>query len=199
MVMYFSHDLGHPSWTFRRCSSMDLGTLFMSANFQANMSRLFLSTSKSSIIPFSDRLPPIVIVCSGYSGVCLGYSRCIATFIPSTAIGSLGGSSLGASAIILHSAGIMVLLCSVTIPSFIGNLSIPDRTTTKFIRAFVECSSSPRDTISDICLPLNPNSEVVVGVIRLLTSGRSLLKKWLSCPSQLVSGGNDISWFAEKL
>nr|GFB03086.1 reverse transcriptase domain-containing protein [Tanacetum cinerariifolium] len=37
----------------------------------------------------------------------------------------LGGSSLGAFATILHSVGIMVLLYSVTVPPFTGNLSIP--------------------------------------------------------------------------
>nr|GEZ16414.1 putative reverse transcriptase domain-containing protein [Tanacetum cinerariifolium] len=34
---------GHPSRMFKRCSAMDLGTLVISANFQANMSTLFLS------------------------------------------------------------------------------------------------------------------------------------------------------------
>ncbi|GJW27369.1 hypothetical protein Tco_0041180 [Tanacetum coccineum] len=96
---------------------------------------------------------------------------------------------------------------SVTIPSFSGNLIIPcavdgtawifmrpgrpmiplygdgDRTTIKFIRALVECSSSPRDAINNICpngqdiSPLNSRSGVVAGVIRLLTSGQSLLKQ----------------------
>ncbi|GJX38765.1 gypsy type transposase [Tanacetum coccineum] len=119
----------------------------------------------------------------------------------------VGGSSFGASATILHSAGIIVLMCSVTIPSFSRNLIIPwavdgtawifmrpgrpmiplygdgDRTTIKFIRALVECSSSPRDAINDICpngqdiSSLNPRSRVVAGVIRLFTSGQSLLKQ----------------------
>ncbi|GKE07956.1 hypothetical protein Tco_1411507, partial [Tanacetum coccineum] len=81
-----------------------------------------------------------------------------------------------ASATILHFVGIMMLLCNVTIPSRTGNLSIPcvvdgtawtflslvhpmillyeegDRTIMKSIIAIVECSSSPNDTISDICL-----------------------------------------------
>ncbi|GKF07548.1 hypothetical protein Tco_0041772, partial [Tanacetum coccineum] len=53
----------------------------------------------------------------------------------------------------------------------------------KFIRALVECSMSPNDTINDICPNgqyislLNPRSEVVVGVIYLLISKRSLLKQ----------------------
>nr|GEX95866.1 hypothetical protein [Tanacetum cinerariifolium] len=123
----------------------------------ANMSRLFLSTSQSFILSFSDRLPPIVTVCSGCSG-------CIGTFIPFTTTGSLGGSSLGASTTILHSAGIMVLLRSVTIPPSTEKLNIPY-------------------TIGKICpnghdiSSLNPKSGAVVGVIWLLTSGRSLLKQ----------------------
>ncbi|GJR19452.1 hypothetical protein Tco_0967979 [Tanacetum coccineum] len=170
----------------------------MSAGFQANMSRLFLSTLQSSIFPFSDRLPPIVTVCLGYSG-------CIATFILSATASSLGGSSLWAFATILHSASIMVLLRSVTIHPSTGNLSIPwavdgtawtflrperlmiplygngDRATIKFLKEFVECFSSPKDTISDIIpngqdiSPLNPRSGVVTGIIRIFTFGRSLL------------------------
>nr|GEZ05039.1 hypothetical protein [Tanacetum cinerariifolium] len=102
-------------------------------------------------------LPPIVTVCSG----CLG---CIGTFIPSTTTGSLGGSSLGASTTILHSAGIMVLLRSVTIPPSAEKLNIPD-------------------TIGKICpnghdiSSLNPKSGAVAGVIWLLTFERSLLKQ----------------------
>ncbi|GJX51255.1 hypothetical protein Tco_0278100 [Tanacetum coccineum] len=49
---------------FRWCSAIDLRTPVMSASFQENMSNLFLSMSQSSIFPFSDRLPPIVTVCS---------------------------------------------------------------------------------------------------------------------------------------
>ncbi|GJR70402.1 hypothetical protein Tco_0016467 [Tanacetum coccineum] len=205
---------------------MDRRTHVMSAGFQTNMSRLFLSTSQSSIFPFSDRLPPIVTVCSGYSG-------CIATFILSATASSLGGSSLGAFATILHFAGIMVLLRSVTIPPSTRNLSIPwavdgtawtflrpgrlmiplygngDRTTIKFIKEFVECFESPKDTISYISpngqdiSPLNPRSGVVAGIIRLFTSGQSLLKqclyntseadppstymRWIRCPSTSAS------------
>ncbi|GKB69406.1 hypothetical protein Tco_0930818 [Tanacetum coccineum] len=107
----------HPSRIFRRCSTKDLETLVTSAGFQVNMFKLSLSKLQSSILPFSDRLPPIVTVCSGYSSW-------IATLIPSTAVGSWGGGLLGASATILHSAGIMVLLRIVNIPSSTGNLSI---------------------------------------------------------------------------
>ncbi|GKC22963.1 hypothetical protein Tco_1025113 [Tanacetum coccineum] len=85
----------------------------------------------------------------------------------------LGGSPVGAFVATLHSAGITVLLCSITTLFCTGNLSIPcvvdgttwiflrpgrpmislygegDRTTMKFIMRLVECSSS--DTISEIC------------------------------------------------
>nr|GFC96412.1 hypothetical protein [Tanacetum cinerariifolium] len=140
-----------------------LRTPVVSTGFQVKMSRLFLSMSQSSILPFSDRLPHIVTVCSGYS-------RCIATFIPFTTAGSLSGISFGDSVTILHSVSIMVFPQSVTIPPFIRNLSIlwavdetawiflrPGRpmmplygTAIKFLKALIECSSSPRDTISEI-------------------------------------------------
>ncbi|GKC39707.1 hypothetical protein Tco_1052091 [Tanacetum coccineum] len=140
---------------FKRCSAMDLGTPVISAGFQENISKLSLSRLQSSILPFSDKLSPIVTVCFGYSGW-------IATLIPSAATGSLGGRAFCVSATILHSAGIMVLLRIVTIPPSIENFSIPDLTTMKFIRVLVECSSSPIVTVSDIypngqdISPLNP-------------------------------------------
>ncbi|GKA40235.1 hypothetical protein Tco_0732828 [Tanacetum coccineum] len=186
---------------FKQCSAMDLGTRVVFAGFQANMSRLLLSKSLSSIFPFSGWLP---------------------TIIPFATVGLLERDSFGASTTILHSAGIMP-----------GRLIIPlygdgDLTTIKFIKAFVECSSSPKDTISDICpngqdiSPLNPKSEVMAGVIRFLISGRSLLKqcsyntseaeptsmymRWMrcsstsalitigfSCPPLLAKGGKEIS------
>ncbi|GJU13546.1 hypothetical protein Tco_1135942 [Tanacetum coccineum] len=118
---------------FKRCSAMNLGTPVMSAGFQANISKLSLRRLQSSILPFSDRLPPIMTVCSGYSGW-------IATLIPSVTVGSWVGE-FGASVTILHSAGITVLLRIVTIPPSTGNLSIP---------ALVECSPYPKDTLSDI-------------------------------------------------
>ncbi|GJR61070.1 hypothetical protein Tco_1503232 [Tanacetum coccineum] len=139
--------------------------------------------------------------------VCSEYSGWIATLIPFSVVDWLEGGSTGGSDIILHSAGIMVLLCSVTIPSLTRNLSIPcavegidwifqipglpmiplygdgDHNTMKFIQALVECSASPSDTINDICpngqdiSPLNPKSGVVAGVIWFLICGRSLLKQ----------------------
>ncbi|GJZ18930.1 hypothetical protein Tco_0555520 [Tanacetum coccineum] len=148
--------------------------------------------------PFSDKLPPILTICSGYSGW-------MAIFI--LAFGVSGEDLVGAPATILHSTGITVLLCSVTTPSGTGNLSIPctvdgtayiflrprrpmiplygegDWKTMKFIMALVECSSSPSDTISEICLSgqdisqLNPKSGVVAGIIYLLISGWSFLKQ----------------------
>ncbi|GJS81624.1 hypothetical protein Tco_0748165 [Tanacetum coccineum] len=98
----------------------------------------------------------------------------IATLIPFVAVGSWGGGPLGAPVTILHSAGIKVLLRIVTIPPSTWNLSISwavdgtakiflrpgrpmiplygdgDLTTMKFIVVLVECSPSPKDTISDI-------------------------------------------------
>ncbi|GKF98073.1 hypothetical protein Tco_0296856, partial [Tanacetum coccineum] len=89
----------------------------------------------SSILPFLDKLSPIVTVCSAYSGW-------IATLIPSVVVGSLGGRTFCVSTAILHSAGITVLLQIVTIPLSTGNFSIP---------VLVECSPYPKVTISDIC------------------------------------------------
>ncbi|GJW26855.1 hypothetical protein Tco_0040666 [Tanacetum coccineum] len=98
----------------------------------------------------------------------------------------------------------------------------------------MECSSSPMDTINDICPNgqdislLNPKSRVVAGIIRLLTSGWSLLKQCsystpeanppstymrcmrcpstsplitigLSCPPLFMRDGKEISWLAERL
>ncbi|GJT05907.1 hypothetical protein Tco_0840369 [Tanacetum coccineum] len=57
--------------------------------------------------------------------VCSGYSRWIATLIPFSVIGSLERDLAGDSATILHSTGIMMLLCNVTTPSCTGSLSIP--------------------------------------------------------------------------
>nr|GEX54589.1 hypothetical protein [Tanacetum cinerariifolium] len=153
-------------------------------------------------LSFSNRLSPIVTVCSGYSGW-------IATFISFATVGLLGRDSLGASTTILHS-GITVLMRSVTVPPSTKNLSISramdgtawiflrprrsmiplyddgDLTTIKFINAIVECSPSPKDTIRDICTngqdisPLNPKSGVVAGerllynLIAIYGSGGSL-------------------------
>ncbi|GJY72846.1 hypothetical protein Tco_0477277, partial [Tanacetum coccineum] len=155
----------------QRCSAMDLGTPVISVGFQENISKLSLSKLQSSILPFSDRLPPIVTICFGYSGW-------IATLIPSAAVGYWGGGPLGASATILHSAGIMVLLRPI-IPLY-GD---EDLTTMKFIRALIECFPSPKDTISDICpkgqdiSPLNPIRGVVAGTVLFFTSRCNLLKQ----------------------
>ncbi|GJV63373.1 hypothetical protein Tco_1474201 [Tanacetum coccineum] len=213
---------------FNRCSVMDLRNSIISAGFQANISRLSLSRSRSSIFPFSYRPLPMVTVCLGYFGW-------IDTLIPFSIVDSLEEGFTRVSATILHSAGTMVLLCSVTVPSLTGNLSISygDRTTMKVIGALGECSASPSDNINDICpngydiSPLNPKSRVVARVLWFLISGRSRLKQYsyktseaeppstymrcmmwhpistlvtigLSCPS-FSSGGNDISGFVEKL
>ncbi|GJX02741.1 hypothetical protein Tco_0188657 [Tanacetum coccineum] len=109
--------------------------------------------------------------------------------------------------IIAHSIGITLLLHNVTVPPSTKNFNIPcamdgtariflihvltiiplcwdgDLITMKFIHAEVECSSSPIFTSRDIWLigqmvsPLNPISDVVVGIIWLLISGRSLTKQ----------------------
>ncbi|GKD75333.1 hypothetical protein Tco_1333615 [Tanacetum coccineum] len=203
---------GHPSRIFRRCSTMDIGTPVMSAGFQANTSKLSLSRLQSSILPFSDKLPPIIIVCSGYSGW-------IATFIPYAVAGFLGGQfefflSPRRTMIPLYGDG--------------------DLTTMKFIVVLVECSPSSRDTANDICPNcydislLNPRSGVLAGVILLFIFGRSLLKqcsnniseadspstymRWMKWPSTsasitigfsllslLARYGKDISWLVEKL
>nr|GEY83920.1 hypothetical protein [Tanacetum cinerariifolium] len=146
---------------------MDRGTPVMSAGFQANISKFSFSKLQSSILPFSDKLSLIVMVFFGYSGW-------IATLIPSVVVGSLGGRVLYVSATILHSAGIMLLLRIVTIPpstrNFIILLAVDgtawiflrprmpmiplygdgDLTIMKLIRVLVECTSSPKVTISDI-------------------------------------------------
>ncbi|GKG03986.1 hypothetical protein Tco_0314373 [Tanacetum coccineum] len=116
--LLFCHMGWHPSRMFKRCSAMERGMPVLSAGLQANISKFSFSKLQSSILPISDRLPPIVTICFGYSGW-------IATLIPSAAVGSWGGSPFGASATILHSTGIMVLLWIVNMPSSTGNFSIP--------------------------------------------------------------------------
>ncbi|GKB23795.1 hypothetical protein Tco_0863196 [Tanacetum coccineum] len=121
----------------------------------------------------------------------------------------------------------MVLPWSVTIPPSTGNLSIlwavdrtawiflrsglpmmplygdGDLTIMKFIKALVECSSSPRDTINEICpngqdiSPLNPKSRAVARI--RWPSASASITIGLSYPSLLVRGGKEISWLAEKL
>ncbi|GJX79526.1 reverse transcriptase domain-containing protein [Tanacetum coccineum] len=87
------------------------------AGFQANISKFSFSKLQSFILPFSDRLPPIVTDYSGYSGW-------ITTLIPFAAVGSLGSEASCASVTILHSVGIMALLRIVAIPHSTGNFSI---------------------------------------------------------------------------
>ncbi|GKA83562.1 hypothetical protein Tco_0805157 [Tanacetum coccineum] len=166
----------HPSRIFKRCSAMDLGTPVISAGFQANMSKFSLSKLQSSILPFFDRLPPIVTVYSGYS-------RWIATLIPSAAVGYWGGGPLGASATILHSADGTTLIFWNPGRPIIPLYGDEDLTTMKFIRALIECFPSPKDTISDICpkgqdiSPLNPIRGVVAGTVLFFTSRCNLLKQ----------------------
>ncbi|GKA58839.1 hypothetical protein Tco_0758152 [Tanacetum coccineum] len=100
-----------------------------------------------------------------------------------------------------------LLLRIITVPPLIGNFNIScavdgtaqiflipvlpiiplcwdgDLITMTFIHAEVECSLSPIFTSRDIwpigqmVSPLNPMSDVVVGIIWLLISGRSLMKQ----------------------
>nr|GFB08215.1 hypothetical protein [Tanacetum cinerariifolium] len=79
---------------------MNLRMPVISVGFQANMSKLSLSRLQSSILPFSDRFPPIVTVCFEYFGW-------IATLFPSVAVGTWGGGLFGVPVTILHSTGIM--------------------------------------------------------------------------------------------
>ncbi|GKG25682.1 hypothetical protein Tco_0398828, partial [Tanacetum coccineum] len=107
----------HPSRMFKRCFATERGTSVMYAGFQANIFKFYFSKLQSSILPFSDRLSPIMTVWSGYFGW-------IATSILSVTAGFLGGLGSYASITILHSAGIVVLLRIVTIPPSTGNFSI---------------------------------------------------------------------------
>ncbi|GJZ11685.1 hypothetical protein Tco_0546444 [Tanacetum coccineum] len=81
-IQKYDFEREHPSRTFRQCSAMDLGTHVISVGFQTNMSRLFLRRLQSSIFTVSDNFPPMVMVCSRYSGW-------IATCIPFSVAGSL--------------------------------------------------------------------------------------------------------------
>ncbi|GJU07698.1 hypothetical protein Tco_1124128 [Tanacetum coccineum] len=88
-------------------------------------------------------LSPIVTVYSEYSGW-------IATLIPSVTIGFWGESAFCVSATILHSDGIMILLRIRPGRPMISLYGDGDLTTMKFIRVLVECTPSPKDTLSDI-------------------------------------------------
>ncbi|GJX65304.1 gypsy type transposase [Tanacetum coccineum] len=97
----------------------------------------------------------------------------------------LSGSFPSGPETITHSNGTNLLLFRVITPPSTGSFSIPDDdlTTTKFLQAEVECSSSPIFTSSCICSighiisPLNPIKGVVAGTNWFLISGRSRLKK----------------------
>ncbi|GKG25371.1 hypothetical protein Tco_0395999, partial [Tanacetum coccineum] len=89
----------------------------MSAGFQANISKFSFRRLQTFVLPFSDRLSPIIMVWSGYFGW-------IATSILSVTAGFLGGLGSYASITILHSPGIMVVLRIVAILPSTGNFSI---------------------------------------------------------------------------
>nr|GEW09385.1 hypothetical protein [Tanacetum cinerariifolium] len=167
---------------------MDLGMPVMSTGFQTNTSKLFLSKSQSFILHFSDKLPT-----TAYYYSFLWVLGMDGHLYPFYCYWLIGWEFIETSATILHSTGIIVLLRKVTIPLSTRKLSIPwavdvnawiflrpgwpmiplygdgDLTIMKFIKAFVKCSPSPKDTISDICSngrdipPLKPKNEVVAG------------------------------------
>ncbi|GJT97597.1 hypothetical protein Tco_1093115 [Tanacetum coccineum] len=56
-----------PSRIFRRCSAICRGTPVISAGLQTKTFRFCLSKAHSSACPFSVRVDPMAIVCSGYS------------------------------------------------------------------------------------------------------------------------------------
>nr|GEW46550.1 hypothetical protein [Tanacetum cinerariifolium] len=133
---------------------MDRETPVMSASFQENISKFSFCKLQSSVLPFSDRLPPIVTVC-------FGYSRWITTLIPFAPVGSLGNEHFV--------RGRWDCLDFPETQTADDTLyGDEDLTTMKFIRTLVECSSSPKVTISDIfpsghdISPLNPRRRVVV-------------------------------------
>nr|GEX38189.1 hypothetical protein [Tanacetum cinerariifolium] len=86
-----------------------LGLYFMSAGFQANMSRLRLSNSHNSFCPSSIRMKHIAIVYSGY------FER-ISTLILSSAAWVIAKGCAFSPEIIVHSSGIILLLRNVSIP-----------------------------------------------------------------------------------
>nr|GEW39316.1 hypothetical protein [Tanacetum cinerariifolium] len=158
----------------------------MSAGFHANTSRWRLNNPYSSFHPSSVRVDPIATVCSGCSGW-------IATWIFSFLTWLMADRGTPSSETLEHSSEMILLLCNVTIPPATRNfiilcavdgiarifltLSLPiillqgegDLTTMKFIRADIECSSSPTLTSNDICPRghiislLNPTKGVVIG------------------------------------
>ncbi|GJV54715.1 hypothetical protein Tco_1455720 [Tanacetum coccineum] len=91
-----------------------LGTPVMSAGFHAKTSRLAFNTSHTAFFPSIDRLPPIIMVCSGHFGL-------IATFTFST------GSGVGTFAwrTIWISSDLALSVKIVATPSLVRNFIIP--------------------------------------------------------------------------
>ncbi|GKA36578.1 hypothetical protein Tco_0723143 [Tanacetum coccineum] len=123
------------------------GTPVISAGFQAKISKFCLSKDHNSLRPFSVNVDHMATVCSGYSGWIA-----ISIFSSNTWL-TAGGWMLGPE-IIAHSIGMILLLCSVIVPSSTGNFNIPC--------AVDECASSPILTSKAIwpsgqmVSPLNP-------------------------------------------
>ncbi|GJW12044.1 hypothetical protein Tco_1577871 [Tanacetum coccineum] len=147
-----------------RCSAMDLETPVMSADFQANTSRLLLKRSQIHWGGAGFRY---------HSAFCWYYGVAMQCYYPSRT------GNLSIPCVVDGTAWSFLSPIHPMIPLYEEG----DRTIMKSIIAIVECSSSPNDTISDICLngqdisPMNPSSGVMAGVICLLIFRRSLLKQ----------------------
>ncbi|GJR21893.1 putative reverse transcriptase domain-containing protein [Tanacetum coccineum] len=98
----------HPSRTFSLCSVMCRRTPIISAGFQENMSRLRQSKSYNAFRPYSVRVEPIAIICSGYSGW-------MATLILSSTVWMTSGGCASGPETIVHSSGIILLLRRVSL------------------------------------------------------------------------------------
>nr|GEY08708.1 hypothetical protein [Tanacetum cinerariifolium] len=85
---------------------------------KANMSRLRLSRPHNCFRPFSVKVEPIVMVCSGYSGW-------IATCIFSSMTWFIMAFGTPGPETIVHSSGIIMLLRNVTVSPVTRNFSIP--------------------------------------------------------------------------
>ncbi|GKA30583.1 hypothetical protein Tco_0716888 [Tanacetum coccineum] len=96
------------------CSANILGTPVMSAGFYAKTPRLVFNTLHTAFFPSIDRLPPIIMVCSGHSGL-------ISTFTFST------GSRVGTSAwrTIWISSDLALSIMIVATPALVRNFIIP--------------------------------------------------------------------------
>ncbi|GJZ24433.1 hypothetical protein Tco_0561892 [Tanacetum coccineum] len=142
----------HPSRIFRRCSAMCRGKPVMSAGLQAKTSRFCLSKAHSSLRPFSVRLDPMAIVCSGNFNIsCVVDGTAWIFLIPVLPIIPLCWDGDLITMKFIH----MEVECSSS-PIFTSRDTWPS---------------------GQIVSPLNPMSGVVAGIIWFLISGRSLTKQ----------------------